>query len=97
MTIALRVAIVISPAGPHRILFKTMIGGIQLTHLALSLLINISATSLIALKAWCVYGFFGKHFVNRTLIDGTTRLYMQEIPQAAVGKWDWCPNPHRSN
>ena len=31
-----------------------MLGGTVSTHLALSLLINIYATSIIALKAWCV-------------------------------------------
>lgn len=35
---------------------------VQVAHLAFSLLINISATSIIALKAWCVRvdGVFGK-------------------------------------
>ena len=78
ITVALRVAIVISPDGPHHILFVTMIDGTQLTHMTLSLLINISATSIIALKAWCVriYGAFEKHIVDCGLIDDTTRLYI---------------------
>jgi hypothetical protein len=37
----------------------------QVAHLTLSLLTNIFATSIIALKTWCVrvYGGFGKYFV----------------------------------
>jgi hypothetical protein len=37
----------------------------QVAHLTLSLLINIFATSIIALKAWCVHsGVFGKYFLE---------------------------------
>jgi hypothetical protein len=44
---------------PNTIL--NMMDFFQVAHLALSLLINISATSIIALKAWCVRvgGVFG--------------------------------------
>jgi hypothetical protein len=34
--------------------FTDAIGGTQVAHMAFSLLINIYATSVIALKAWCV-------------------------------------------
>jgi hypothetical protein len=37
------------------ILPVNILAGTLLTHLALSLLINISATSIIAIKAWCVH------------------------------------------
>ena len=41
--------------------FTDAIGGTQVAHMAFSLLINIYATSVIALKAWCVRvgGVFG--------------------------------------
>jgi hypothetical protein len=37
-----------------------------MTELTSSLIINISATSIIALKAWCVHihGIFGKHLLT---------------------------------
>ena len=67
----------------------------QVAHLAFSLSINIYATSVIALKAWCVHvdGVFEKHFVDFALIDHMTRAYIQEIQQVADGKRDRCPNP----
>jgi hypothetical protein len=67
----------------------------QMAYLSLSLLINIYATSIIALKAWCVRvdDVFGKHLVDRALIDDTTCAYIQEIPQVADGKRDGSPNP----
>jgi hypothetical protein len=39
---------------------------ITVTQLMLSLIINIYATSIIALKTWCVcvHGIFGKRFVD---------------------------------
>ena len=48
-----------------------------LTHLALSLLINIYATSIITLKAWCVSSnrVIGKHFTDCALIDDTVHAY----------------------
>jgi hypothetical protein len=48
-----------------------VVTGTQLTHQSLSLFINIFATSLIALKAWCVRvdGVFGKQIVDYALID----------------------------
>ena len=46
----------------------------QFTHLAFSLLINISATFIIALKAWYVrVDGVGKTFINCALLD--TRLH----------------------
>jgi hypothetical protein len=67
----------------------------QIAHIALSLLVNIFATSIIALKAWCVHVHvvFDKYFVDCALIDDTTCAYIQEIPQVADGKRDWYPNP----
>jgi hypothetical protein len=71
----------------------------QVAHVTLSLLINISATSIIALKAWCVRfdGVFGKHIVDYALIDDTMHAYIQEIPQVAGGERDECPNPFTGN
>jgi hypothetical protein len=71
----------------------------QVAHMGLSLIINIYATSIIALKAWCVrvHRVFRKHFVDRALIDNTTCAYIQEIPQVADGKWDRCPNASTGN
>jgi len=56
MAIAVEFVIIIIPdmsALFSPVLFP-MLSGTILTHLALSLLINIYATSIIALKAWCV-------------------------------------------
>jgi uncharacterized protein YybS (DUF2232 family) len=71
----------------------------QVAHLTLSLLINIFATSIIALKAWCVriYGVVGKYFVDCALIDDAMCTYKQEIPQVADGKRDRDPNPWTGN
>jgi hypothetical protein len=69
----------------------------QVAHLALSLLINILATSIIALKAWCVRvdRVFRKHFVDRALINNTMRMYIQEIRQVANGKRNRFPIPNK--
>jgi hypothetical protein len=50
----------------------------EVTQLALSLTINIYATSIIALKAWCVcfHGISGNNFVDRASIDDTTCAYV---------------------
>jgi hypothetical protein len=50
----------------------------QVVHLALSLLINIFATSIIALKAWYVrvHGVFGKYFVDCVLVYDMTCTYI---------------------
>ena len=71
----------------------------QLAHLAFSLSINIYATSIIALKAWCVHvdDVFENRFVDLALIDHMTRAYIQEIPQVADGKRDRDPNPDTGN
>jgi hypothetical protein len=71
------------------------VNGTILAHLALSLLINIYATSLIALKAWCVHigRVTGKHSTYCVLVDDTMRAYIQEIPQVADGKRRRYPNP----
>ena len=71
-----------------------MLDGTQLAYQALTLLINISVTSIIALKTWCVLvnSVFGKQFIDCALADAT-RAYMQEVPQVADGKRDRCPNP----
>jgi hypothetical protein len=72
-----------------------MVNGTILAHLALSLLINIYATSLIALKAWCVHfdRVTGTHSTYCALVDNTMRAYIQEIPQVAEGKRCRYPNP----
>jgi hypothetical protein len=64
-------------------------------HLTLSVLINIFATFIITLKAWCVrvYGVFGKYFVECAFIDDATCAYIQEIPQVADRKRERYPNP----
>jgi hypothetical protein len=64
-------------------------------HLTLSMLINIFATFIITLKAWCVrvYAVFGKYFVVCALIDDATSAYIQEIPQVADRRRDRYPNP----
>jgi len=81
------------------ILLIRMLDGTVLTHLVLSLSINIYATSIIALKAWCVHfdRVTGTHFTNCALIDDTMRAYIQEIPQVADGKWYRYPNPYTGN
>jgi len=58
------------------------INATQVTHLTFSLLINIYATSVIALKAWCVIvgGVFKEYIVDFALMDDMTYAYMQEIP-----------------
>jgi hypothetical protein len=63
-------------------------------HLTLSMVVNIFATFIITLKAWCVrvYGVFGKCFVKCTYIDDATCAYIQEIPQVADRKRDRYPN-----
>ena len=46
----------------------------QIANLALSLLANISATSIMAVKAWCVpesMAMSFDHFVDNTLVDDT--------------------------
>jgi hypothetical protein len=72
-----------------------MLNDIILTHLALSLLINIYATSIITLKAWCVHfdRVTGKLYTHCALVDHTMRPYVQEIPQVADGKRCRYPNP----
>jgi hypothetical protein len=92
MTVVIRATILWSDSGVRKHHLKQVIKGTQLAHQTLSLLINIAATSIIALKAWCVcvYG----DFVDGALIDDTTRAYMKEIPQVVDGKWDGCPNPY---
>jgi hypothetical protein len=67
------------------LVLNAVVAGTMYIHLALSLLINIYATSIIALKAWCVH-VTKKHFINYALIDDTMHAYIQEIPQVADGK-----------
>ena len=59
-----------------------MINATQVTQLTFSLLINIYATSVIALKAWCVIfgGVFKEYVVDFALMDDMTHAYIQEIP-----------------
>jgi hypothetical protein len=59
-----------------------MVNGTLLAHFALSLLINIYATSIIALKAWCVHfdRVTSKLSTYRAFVDDTTRAYIQETP-----------------
>jgi hypothetical protein len=68
----------------------------QVAQVVLSLLINIFAMSITALKAWCVriHGVFPNHCVDVdcTLINNITCTYIQEILQVAEGKWDRYPN-----
>ena len=73
-----------------------MLNGTLLAHFALSLLINIYATSLISLKAWyvrfnCVTGKLSTYC---PFVDDTMRTYIQEIPQVADGKRCRYPNPY---
>jgi hypothetical protein len=68
----------------------------QPVHLTLSVVINIFATSIITLKAWCVrvYGVFRKYFAECAFIDDdATCTYIQEIPQVDDGRRDRYPNP----
>jgi hypothetical protein len=92
MTVALRAAIAMSLEGPlmHRNLLSKIVDGTQLTYLMLSLLINISATLIIALEVWCVrvLGIFGKQFVDCDWIEYTIYLYIQEIPQITIRNRD---------
>jgi hypothetical protein len=61
----------------------------QVAHLTLSLLINISATSIIALKAWCVHigRIFGKDFADFSLVDNITiyRKYRKSLRESGIG------------
>ena len=68
MTVAVRAALLIS-GDKDNVLLTRMIDVTQLAHQTFSLLTNMLATSIIALKAWCVYvdGVFAKHFVNSSL------------------------------
>ena len=67
----------------------------QLAHLAFSLATNVCATSIIALKAWCVHvnAVFEKKIIEFALIDHITRAYIQEVQQVIDGKRVGCPNP----
>jgi hypothetical protein len=78
------------------LVLNAVVAGTMYIHLALSLLINIYATSIIALKAWCVH-VTKKHFINYALIDDTMHAYIQEIPQVADGKRYRYPNPKTGN
>jgi hypothetical protein len=75
---------------------NTILSITQVAQPVLSLLINIFATSIIALKAWCVcvHSVFAKHCVDVdcALIDNPTCAYIQETPQVAEGQWDRYPN-----
>jgi hypothetical protein len=72
-TVALRATLLTLEEGAHdmRRDLNHVVIGTQLTHQSLSLFINIFATSLIALKAWCVCvdSVFGKQIVDYALID----------------------------
>ena|SRR5579863_4835493 len=67
MTLTMR-AILLFFLGGIQVYFPLayMMSIVQLANLAFSLLINIFATSIIAIKAWCVRvdGVFGKDFVD---------------------------------
>jgi hypothetical protein len=66
MTVAVRAASLITKDGvPTQTLLSHMVKGTQLAYQTLSLLINIYATSIIALKAWCVCvdSVFGTHLL----------------------------------
>jgi hypothetical protein len=78
MTIVLRVIELFSHGNTQRIILLIyMLSITQVAHLAFSLLINIYATSIIALKAWCVHvcGVSEKQLVDFALIDLMTRTY----------------------
>jgi len=91
-------AIVVIPETRTRFspgLIIRMLEGTVMTHLGLSLLINIYATSIIALKAWCVHfdRVTGKLPTYCALVDDTMRAYIQEIPQVADRRRYRYPNP----
>jgi hypothetical protein len=97
MTVAAEAVIMLIPETRARfspVLIPTP-GGTIFIQLALSLLINIYATFIIALKAWCVHfdRILGKHLVDCALIDDPMRAYIQEIPQVADENRDRCQNP----
>jgi len=94
MTVTARAIQFISYNQTGYIRLRFMIDFGQVAHLTISLLINISATSIIAFKAWCARfdRVLRKHLLT-ALIDDTTHPPMQEIPQVADGKRDRCPNP----
>jgi hypothetical protein len=92
MTVVLRVILLTREESVHmRHDLNNMIKWTHMTYQTLSLLINIFATSLIALNAWCVYvnGAFGKYFVDYALIDG-----IKETPQVVDGKRIGYPKPY---
>jgi len=98
LTAVAAVAIVLIPEASARFsaaFLVRMVNGTLLAHLALSLLINIYATSIIALKAWCVHfdRVTGKLSTYCALVDDTMRAYIQEIPQVADRKRCRYPNP----
>jgi hypothetical protein len=82
------IAMIPNIAEPIYIVSYSITSFTQMAYIALSLLVNIFATSIIALKAWCVhvYGVFDKYFVDCALIGDTTCGCIQEIPQVADGK-----------
>ena len=91
-------AIVVIPETRTRfspVLIVRLLEGTVMTHLALSLLINIYATSIIALKAWCVQlnCVAGRLSTWYALVDETMCTYIQEIPQVADRKRYRYPNP----
>jgi hypothetical protein len=72
-TIVLRAIELISDNSVQKLIHT--INATQVAHVTFSLLINIYATSVIALKAWCVIvdGTLKKYIVDFALMGGMTR------------------------
>jgi hypothetical protein len=79
---------------PSLIHLLSLLNIAQIAHLAFSLATNVCATSIIALKAWCVHvnAVFQKNSFTSTWLT-ISRAYIQEVQQVVDGKRVGCPNP----
>jgi hypothetical protein len=99
MVAATAIMLIQQTSAQSAVFITSVVNDTILAHFALSLLINIYATSLIALKAWCVCfnRITGKFSTYCPFVDDTMRTYIQEIPQVADGKWRRYPSPYTGN
>ena len=86
LTVAVRASLLIAPGGVHiHRDFTRTIDIAQVTNMVLSLLTNIFATSIIALKAWCVrIDVLGTFLLTAPL--STTRSFIKAISRVADDK-----------
>jgi hypothetical protein len=94
LTVVARTILLMAQEGVqiHRIALTHIVDITVVAHLVLSLLTNIVATSIIALKAWYVQHRRCRwKDVDCALIHETMHVCIKEIPQVAYAKRDWCP------